>query len=336
MAQLTGYEEVVKQWETFLKGSPSRFIRLRDTNKLVDIDGGRTGAGKTKFFWRDIQSKYGSVTDWMNAMILKHNLSKIEVYFRKKTGSNGSKDDPAMKDSPYDLTKRLQQLKEEKVLQSLDNTAAAPLETKMQDPINNEHQLPSQDTVMQNNPPQYAQNNQTGLAGQVMQGMGGAASIAHMSGLGMAEFIDLKTNANDAARLRKDISRVEEENSSLRIRLQDAESKLSIADASKQMAIDSERNSKRSWMDSEAAQKLLETAPSLLSAIMSKGQGQSPGLASPANSSVAKTEFVGYVNDDEVSDEMVMLLQQSMMLLLSKQGYDMKLSQLNQLSNVAN
>jgi hypothetical protein len=343
MPEKSTYEDVLNRWQNFLSQNPKRYIRIKNADTFQYLNKGSIGKGQSMFFWNDIAKSHGSAVKWLDSLILKHGLKNIEVLFRRQSGGNGNVKDAAMTDATYNLTNRLASLKEEKTFPMMETATEAPSQTMNQGNGLNGSQpgLPAQNPGFSAfAPPQYQQaqppQTQGGLGAAAMYGMGGAASSAAAAGMGISEFTELRKNAERSQEYKEELQKQKEENSVLRSKNNELESKVSIAEQSKEMAVLAEKLNKKGWADSEAMNKLMDTAPGLIQAFLSKGQsGQVAALGAPNNLSAEKQNLIDYVMDDQVQPQMVMLLEQSLMLLISKPEYSQKLQQLNTKENVS-
>lgn len=349
MAEKSAYEEILRDWESFLKLSKHNHIRIQNMDTRNFLRKPELGAGRSAFHWKDIAG-YGSVVLWFDEMISTHALKNIKVCFRKKSGGSGTTAIANRPDREFDVSNRANWLKSQRKI-SMESTTEASQKTMALDlPKQAPTHIPQQGLnggqpgVPTPPPapfspfasPQYQQQAPPGgLNGAIMYGMGGAAAAAHAAGMGVHEYTELKKNADRASEYKEELLKLKEELSGLKVKNNELESKVMIADQAKDLAVQTALLSKKGWADSEAVQKLLETAPAMLQMMASKGQSALPqqgGLASPGLSQ-EKQELIGYIQYDDVKPNMVNALQQTLMHLLGTAGYEDRLQQLNAIPN---
>ncbi|WP_291866653.1 hypothetical protein [Maribacter sp.] len=319
------FDDVVQSWESFLRGDSKRVLRIQnlDTNVWV------VQKGKSKpslFSLKDMTTTHSTIAKWVDAMIVEFGLKNIKVLFRKLSGGNGTATEPNYVDTTYNVTSRYELLTKHQNAQ----VVVQPEVVKTITPMDN--QIPLHTAPIVSHAPMQQQQNfapqqDFGLGAAAMRSVGGAANSALAAGMGLAEFIELKKNAERAEEYRTKARRLEDEVHSLTTRNRELESSAFLAKQELDLAIRSEQLNKKTWLDGDGAQKILELAPAFMQGMQS--QQPQAGLAAPSNASPEKQKIIGYLEDEAITENMLPLIEQTIFLLAATPEYAQKLNQLN-------
>lgn len=340
------FDQIIQSWESYLKGSSARYIRIKDLKKGVFI------ADKDKefpsmFFLKDILKNYDGVATWFDDMLVANDLEVIHVLFRKRVGGNGTKSEQNFKDTQYNVSKRLATLKSNNHT-PMNTTTPAPVKDMIDSstPPVTQHGIPPNPAPSPFAPTQPTQNSYyppspSGLGAAAMHGMGNLGAAAMASGLGFPELLELKKKADKVDELKdllaetkedlkSQISKLRVENETLVIKNRDLDSKVTSAEKEKDIAVKMAQLEKKGFMDGEGVQKMLEMAPALLQAMSQKGgQAQPVGLAAPSNMSPSKKQFIEYLGDTGVTEEMMPILEHTLVKLVTVPAFVNDLIMLN-------
>ena len=240
----------------YLKGSPSnRFIRLINSVSNTKI-------GKTDIFLEDI------INEDLTAYV-KNNLGPITqptfvyVEIRIKDGSTSRKKDGYSIEIQPDF------------LQPQLPAVQVPA------PVNHP-------AVMQ---PQFEANSFLGQPaglGQVAVGLGQMMEMHHNSSR-------LKDKEEQYSELKEDFKEVKQENRLLEVENRELKTKLSTAEAQKDMAVMMVKLENKSFFDSPAFEKVMEQAPGMLSAIAAMKGGAVTGALGSPNLSETHNSLIDFI-----------------------------------------
>ena len=332
MADQTKFEDVLKSWETFLRGTKSRYIRIQNMDDGQYVMDRTKISSPTMFFMVDILKTHQGIGPWFDDILIKYDLRNIKMYFRKTSGGSGTVNDPKFADTIYKTSSRLEHLKNIDH-KPMETSTAAPVKT-IPDNTPEQQQTPSPTNDFA---PALANFPQNGLGAATMTHMGGLGQAALAAGMGLPELIEVKKKADRSDEYLERLRKVEEELHSSTIRNRELESKVSIAEQSKEIAVQLAKLENKGFMDSEAAQKIIESIPNMIAMMANNGgvPGAQPvGLSAGAPLSEAKSALIGYVEDDMCTDEMANMLTRSIYLLASSPAYIKELNELNSKEHV--
>lgn len=322
MVQQQSFTEALKGWEGFLSKSARRYIRIKDLRQMKYVAKEGSGEMPSRFFMVDVLKDSSSLEDWFNGLMLANDLENFTIYFKVLAGSNGTANVPGFPERTYNVTKRLQMLRER------GPETPAPV----QQPVKTETMQHNIQPHVQYQPsyPQVA----NGLGASVMQAGGGVMAAAHAAGLGLSDFIDLKKNADKASEYKIELDKLRSENERLITDNRDLKSQVQHAERDKELSLKLAKLEKSGFMDSEAGQKILASAPEIIAMMMQQKNGQQSqaqiGMGSPQGLSEPKQRLVEFVSDNSVPDAVAELLEQVLALLSQHPTYSKELRALNQ------
>lgn len=342
MSEQLKFEDIIQGWEAFLKGSPTRrYIRIKnlDTNRWVHEQS--KVPHPTMFTLEDIKKTHSGIGPWFDDLLVRHNLSKIQVVFRKKMGGNGSQGVPQFKDTEYIVSNRLATLKNNNH-RPMETATQEPVKTMMPDPVKSLPIIPLTGLPAPAAPTPFAPLQQTqnsyspqpgayGLSAATMAAMGGLGQAALSAGMGIPELIEVKKKAERADEYKDEVSRLKVENESLVIKNRDLDSKVANAEQSKDIAVQLAKLENKGFMDSQGVQKILETLPAyfqMMAGNSGQAPAQAPGLNAP-NLSPEKAKFIGYLDEPSLTPETLLLLENALVLLITQPQYKQELQQIN-------
>lgn len=334
MADQTKFEDVVNSWEAFLKGSRVRYIRIQNMENGRFVMDRTKGALPSMFFMEDILKTHKGIGPWFDDILIKHNLKEVKMLFRKKSGSNGTANEPRFTDTIYKTSGRLEYLKSNNH-SPMQTATEVPVKTiAAKSPVPDMTTMnPSQHHYPPSPPVNYPVQSQNGLGAATMNALGGLGQAALAAGMGLPELIEVKKKADRADEYKDKLRKLEEEHHSLTIRNRELESKVSIAEQSQDIAVKLAKLENKGFMDSAAVQKIIESLPSVIG-MMANNNGQQPGgqpigLSAGSQLSEAKAKIMGYIEDDMCTDAMATILERCLYLLATSPIYTKELNELN-------
>ncbi len=323
------YLSECQKWEDFLWASPLHFLRIK--RGLKNENGtylrGEYPNTTTYIFAADVFRSHDSFQSYLNEKIGSQKLTAITILPRKKNGT-GTLLVEGFSDKDYVTYKILKMLTDA----SNSDTQVTTKKTVSMTPEIKSEPIP-QPVIPSpmHHSVSYPVQNHNGLAAAAMQGMGGPAATAQAAGLGMSQFVELQKNADRYQEVKDKYNKLKEEHHALILRNRTLETDLSSAEKAKELAVLAEQLKKSNFFDSQAAEKMTDALPALFEMITNKAGGHaSTGLNAPSGLSAAKSDFVGYLADQKVTDEMMMPLTSVMYLLAHVPNYPTALETLNQ------
>ncbi|MEM1339830.1 MAG: hypothetical protein AAGF96_18865 [Bacteroidota bacterium] len=311
------YDQLVQKYDAFLAENSDHFIRLKNPAKdeFLTFASGREGSYVTK---ESVMKNHQSFGGFLDHIILSNSLNEIWLYFKVKMGASSR---PAMEPQKLNVAPRLELLKSQSA-----HTDNAMTEKQTPPAVTGGHPNQYPQYYPETQMPKMMPHNE--FERRAMLSMGGLGAAALSAGAGMGEFVELKKQAEMSGHWKEQAEFYKKKYDELDITNRKLEAEKQIAEKEKEIAIKSTQLDQKSWTDPEILSGALEKLAPVLTAMVNRTNpeaSQQLGVGSPGNLSETKERFMGFLLDEEMTDETVLILEATLGMLTHRPEFKIAL-----------